>query len=106
MCYSQLAEVGQVKSITVNHIDLLSDKVPLHIIENWNVVYEDPTVDDNIHSFPSFMRFMEGRRSAVACLAERQCMKNSVLVDDIKVRTQNAKTVRTNAVTSQERPGR
>ena len=48
MCYCQLAEVGQIKSITMNHIDSLSDKLPIHVRENWNVIY--PWMIRFIHS--------------------------------------------------------
>ena len=77
-CYSQLAEEGQATPISITHIDELVDKLPVQTSELRNIADDDLDVSIRVHPLSSFMKFMEGRCSAVARLAERLAYKSEI----------------------------
>ena len=76
MCYSSLAEVGQLSAITMTHIDQLSDRLPLTMQKEWTKIFEQLSLGEQIHPFPQFMIYLEAERKSCKRLAARQEQKD------------------------------
>ena len=76
MCYSSLAEVGQLSAITMTHIDQLSDRLPLTMQKEWTRIFEQLSLGEQIHPFPQFMIYLEAERKSCKRLAARQEQKD------------------------------
>ena len=72
LCYSQLGEVNQIQAITMTHVDNMNDLLPLTVQKEWMRTFDGLSVQDQIHPFSPFMRFLEGQRRVAIRLSERQ----------------------------------
>lgn len=78
LCYSQLGEICQINSVTMTHIDELSDLLPFSVRKDWMKAYRELSVEEKIHPFSSFMTFLEAERSVAIRLSERDNRGKSV----------------------------
>ncbi|XP_048579693.1 uncharacterized protein LOC5508489 [Nematostella vectensis] len=70
--YSQLEEMKKVDVLTMRDVDFVSELLPVHSKIEWIRKYHNLSVEDKVHPFSHFMKFLETEREAVARLAEKQ----------------------------------
>ena len=75
LCHSQLVEIDQVNSITMSHVDDLTDLIRFSIQKEWLKTFNKLERDEKIHPFSSFMNFLMSERDVAIRLAERNSKK-------------------------------
>lgn len=75
--YSQLGALDQLSSITLPTVDNLADLLPITVKRDWLKAYRVLMVEDKIHPFPEFMRFIESERDTAYRESARKSIKSS-----------------------------
>ena len=75
----ELAEVGQISSITMTQVDQLTDLLPINVQKSWLHLYDSLEVSDKIKPFRQFMTFLLKERKIAQRFAHRQVIDKQTL---------------------------